>query len=146
MFGGTSGRPAHDLFDFFGKFRRIRRLDNDGRRVAERFHGRPILKALPRDRAVRFEQQLIFIPELANARDGARVGNRSGKNIAAHRGEVGQLVDFAGLVHLPAINRHQPREVARMPDVHRVGKRVARRRKFFGSRRSPEISETRRCR
>ena len=61
----------------------------------------------------------------------AFVGNGSGKQIAAHRGEVGLPVDFAGLVHLPAINRHQPGEIARMADVHRVGNRVARRRNFF---------------
>jgi len=46
------------------------------------------------------------------------------KNIAAHRGKVGLLVNLARLVHVPAVNRHQPREVARMSDVHRVGKRM----------------------
>ena len=105
----------------------------------------PVLKSAPRDRAVRFEQQLIFVPDVADRFARALVGNRTGKQIAAHRGEVGLLMNFAGFIHLPAVNRHEPREIARMADVHRVGNGIARRRNFLVIAAVQEISETRRC-
>ena len=121
--GRNVGRKADGLFNFFRKLRRIRRFENHGGQAAERFGGQPVLKAAPRDRAVRFEQQSVFVPDFADClcQRVTLVGDGTGKQIASHRGEVGLLMNPAGLVHAPAINRHEPREIARMPDVHRVG-------------------------
>ena len=65
-------------------------------------------------------------PRLPDRCPGLLIGNRSGKQFAAQLCHVRCAVNLAGLIHLAAINRHEPGEIARMADVHGVGEAVAR--------------------
>ena len=59
-------------------------------------------------------------PNFANRFARALVGDRTGEQIAPHRGEVRLAMHPAHFIHLPTVNRDEPSEVARVADVHRV--------------------------
>ncbi len=50
-------------------------------------------------------------------------------------------MQLARLIHLPAVDGHEPREVARVADVHGVGKRIARRNNLFVNPRCEKARE-----
>ena len=96
-------------------------FQQNGRSAVERFDCQPVQKPLPGHRAVGLDEEAVLRPRVPQCLPRPLVRHGTGEKVAAHRGQVRRLVDFACLVHLPAVHSQQPRQVARVADVHRVG-------------------------
>ena len=67
------------------------------------------------------EKTLGFSPEAPSSIAAVEKLPENYDHMNADYDKIGRTMNFPGLVHLPAVNRHEPREVARMSDVHCVG-------------------------
>ncbi|OQB89214.1 MAG: hypothetical protein BWX84_02526 [Verrucomicrobia bacterium ADurb.Bin118] len=83
----------------------------------------------------------MLFPRLLDGDARLRVGHTAAKQIALHGRQIRGTMQDAGFIHPPAIDRHEPGQVAGMPHVHRVGQAVSRRLDFPIHPRREKVGE-----